>query len=383
MLSSIRTSTPLLLSTAFLLMGVGLLHTHIALQGRTLGFSVAMIGVLTSAYYAGFLVGTYTVPRLTHRIGHIRTFAFCTALVTLVVLVQALDPAYGVWLVLRVLQGLLLVGLYAIIESWLNAAAEPAQRSSVFAIYMMVNLGASAVAQQFLRIRGEGFVLFGVVVATIIGVLVERLILRPMVGENPISIIMVTIGLSALLNAVVQAFYGTAPKRQPNILPRGSLDILGASVPINRLVAIVIAGIVLTAFTIFFRKSRHGIAMRAVADDQQAAMTMGISVRRIFALAWALAAVSALIAGILVADISAVDQNIAAFGLLVFPVVILGGLDSVPGCIVGGLVIGLLKQFTAGYLDPGLATVIPYIALVLILLVRPYGIFGETRIERV
>jgi MFS family permease len=160
MLTSLRTSTPLLLSTVFLLMGVGLLHTHIALQGRELGFSVAMIGVLTSAYYAGFLIGTYTIPRLTHRIGHIRTFAFCTALVTLVVLVQALDPAYGVWLVLRVFQGLLLVGLYAIIESWLNASAEPAHRSSVFAIYMMVNLGASAVAQQFLRIRGEGFVLF-------------------------------------------------------------------------------------------------------------------------------------------------------------------------------------------------------------------------------
>ena len=160
MFSSIRSSTPLLLSTVFLLMGVSLLHTHIALEGRTLGFSVAMIGVLTSAYYAGFLVGTYTVPRLTHRIGQIRTFAFCTALVAMVVLVQALVPAYGVWLVLRVLQGLLLVGLYAIIESWLNAAAEPAHRSSVFAVYMMVNLGASAVAQQFLRVGGEGFVLF-------------------------------------------------------------------------------------------------------------------------------------------------------------------------------------------------------------------------------
>jgi MFS family permease len=163
MLTSLRTATPLLLSTVFLLMGVGLLHTHIALDGRTLGFSVGMIGVLTSAYYAGFLVGTYTVPRLTHRIGHIRTFAFCAVLVTLVVLVQALAPVYGVWLVLRVLQGLLLVGLYAIIESWLNAAAEPAHRSAVFAVYMMLNLGASAVAQQFLRIQGEGFVLFCVV----------------------------------------------------------------------------------------------------------------------------------------------------------------------------------------------------------------------------
>ena len=223
----------------------------------------------------------------------------------------------------------------------------------------------------------------GVVVATILGVVVERFILRPMIGEDPISIIMVTIGLSMLLNALVQMFYGTSVKSQPAILPRGSVDFLGATVPLNRLLVILIAAVVLTAFTVFFRKSRHGIAMRAVADDQQAAMTMGISVRRIFALAWVLAAVSALIAGVLLADISAVDQNLAAFGLLVFPVVILGGLDSVPGTIVGGLTIGLLKQFVSGYLDPGLATVIPYVVLVLILLVKPYGIFGETRIERV
>ena len=223
----------------------------------------------------------------------------------------------------------------------------------------------------------------GVVVATILGVVVERFILRPMIGEDPISIIMVTIGLSMLLNALVQMFYGTGVKSQPAILPRGSVDFLGATVPLNRLLVILIAAVVLTAFTIFFRRSRHGIAMRAVADDQQAAMTMGISVRRIFALAWVLAAVSALIAGVLLADITAVDQNLASFGLMVFPVVILGGLDSVPGTIVGGLTIGLVTQFVSGYLDPGLATVVPYIVLVLILLVRPYGIFGETRIERV
>lgn len=226
-------------------------------------------------------------------------------------------------------------------------------------------------------------VLVGVVVATVIGILVERLILRPMVGESPISIIMVTIGLSSLLRALVQMFYGTSPKSMPKLLPTGSVNLLGATVPLNRLLVILVAAIVLTAFTIFFRRSRHGIAMRAVADDQQAAMTMGISVRRIFAMAWALAGVSALIAGVLLADISAVDQNLAAFGLLVFPVVILGGLDSVPGTIVGGIIIGLLKQATGTYWDPGLATVIPYVVLVLILLVKPYGLFGETRIERV
>ncbi len=229
----------------------------------------------------------------------------------------------------------------------------------------------------------------GVGIAVVLGVLVERFVLRPMIGESAISVIMVTIGLSAVLKALIQMFFGTAVREQPKILPQGSIEVLGgtegggATLPVNRLLVIVIAGVVLAIFTLFFRRSRHGIAMRAVADDQQAALTMGISVRQVFAMAWALAAVSALVAGVLLADLSAVEQNIAAFGLIVFPVVILGGLDSVPGTIVGGLVIGLLKQFVSGYMDPGLAEVVPYVVLVAILMVRPYGIFGETRIERV
>ncbi|MEI2766519.1 MAG: branched-chain amino acid ABC transporter permease [Dermatophilaceae bacterium] len=223
----------------------------------------------------------------------------------------------------------------------------------------------------------------GVLFAIVLGVLVERFVLRPLIGENAISVIMVTIGLSAVLKALVQLFFGTSVREQPKILPTGSWEIAGVSVPVNRMLVIVIAAAVLAAFTVFFRRSRHGIAMRAVADDQQAALTMGISVRRVFALAWVLAAVSALIAGVLLADLSAVEQGIATFGLIVFPVVILGGLDSVPGTIVGGLTIGLLKQYVSGYADPGLAEVVPYLVLVAILMVRPYGIFGETRIERV
>ncbi|HYO85497.1 MAG TPA: branched-chain amino acid ABC transporter permease [Dermatophilaceae bacterium] len=223
----------------------------------------------------------------------------------------------------------------------------------------------------------------GVAVAVLLGVFLERFVLRPLIGESAISVIMVTIGLSAVLRAVVQMFFGTSVREQPALLPRGSISLFGANVPANRLLVILIAALVLAAFTRFFSRSKHGIAMRAVADDQQAALTMGISVPRVFAMSWALAAVSALIAGVLLADISAVEQNIAAFGLIVFPVVILGGLDSVPGTVVGGLTIGLLKQYVSGYADPGLAEVIPYVVLVLILMIRPYGLFGETRIERV
>jgi branched-chain amino acid transport system permease protein len=166
------------------------------------------------------------------------------------------------------------------------------------------------------------------------------------------------------------------------VLPTGSVDIAGAPVPLDRLTAVAVAAVALGAFSAFFRWSRHGIAMRAVADDQQAALVQGISVRRIFALAWALAAVSALLGGVLLADTAEVSQNLANFGLIVFPVVILGGLDSVAGTIVGGAVIGLLSQYAEG-LSPGASQVVPYVALVLILLVRPYGLFGQVRIERV
>ena len=154
------------------------------------------------------------------------------------------------------------------------------------------------------------------------------------------------------------------------------LTIVGAVVPSDRLVAIGVATLLLIAFTLFFRRSSDGIAMRAVADDQQAALSMGISVKRIFALAWSIAGATAAIAGILVANIVGVSSAVAGIGLRVFPVVILGG-------IVGGVIIGLLEAYTAGYLGAGLSQVIPFIVLVLILMVRPYGLFGEERIERV
>ncbi len=204
-----------------------------------------------------------------------------------------------------------------------------------------------------------------------------------MVGESAISVIMVTIGLAFFLEASLQFQFGTRPLRMAPFIPEGTVLILDVPLPLNRLIAIGLAALVLGAVGAFFRYSRNGIAMRAVADDQQAALTMGISVRRIFAMAWGIAAVTAMLAGVLVANIQGVSGNVALFGLLVFPVVILGGLDSIGGTIVGGLIVGLLIQYTAGYLGGGLQQVVPYILLVFILMVRPYGLFGEVRIERV
>jgi branched-chain amino acid transport system permease protein len=220
-------------------------------------------------------------------------------------------------------------------------------------------------------------------VAIVLGLVVERLILRPLVGEPTISVIMVTIGLAQVLGALVQIIWGTHPHAFPGFIPDDTITIAGARVGENRLWAVALVALALVAFAFFFQRSRHGVAMRAVADDQQAALTMGISVRRTFALAWALAGVSAVVGGMLVANLIGVSGEVSNVGLLVFPVVIVGGLDSVPGAVVGGAIIGLLTAYTGGYIGEGLDQVIPYIALVAILLIKPYGLFGQVRIERV
>lgn len=163
MVRTLRPIASLLGGTALLLLGVGLLNTLIPLRGKALGYSDTLLGGLTSAYYAGYLLGTFLVPPLIRRIGHIRAFAFCTSGVACVVLLHALGDSAVLWLALRFLAGAVLVGLYTIIESWLNASAPSAQRGGVFAAYMVVNLGALALAQQLLRIQGQPFVLFTVV----------------------------------------------------------------------------------------------------------------------------------------------------------------------------------------------------------------------------
>ena len=220
-------------------------------------------------------------------------------------------------------------------------------------------------------------------VAVGIGVAVERLVLRPLIGEPIISVIMATIGLSSLLRAIVSTIWGNQPRAFPPFIPSKPVHVLGATVGADRLWAIVIAGVMLFLFNLFFTRSKEGIAMRAVADDQQAAMSMGISVKRIFAWAWSIAAMTAAIGGALVANIVGVGPELAGFGLRVFPVVILGGLDSIPGAIVGGVIIGLLEAYVGGYIGMGLNQVISFVVLILILMVRPYGLFGQEIIERV
>jgi branched-chain amino acid transport system permease protein len=169
-------------------------------------------------------------------------------------------------------------------------------------------------------------VVLAVALAAISGVLIEQLVLRPLIGEPAISVIMVTIGLSALLRAIIGAVWGAAPLPAPAFIPEAPIRILGASVSANKLWAIGISIVLFSMLTLFFRRSNEGIAMRAVADDQQAALSVGISVKHTWTVAWAIAAITAAIGGILLSSIfGGVGTPIGSVGLLVFPVVILGG----------------------------------------------------------
>ena len=170
-----------------------------------------------------------------------------------------------------------------------------------------------------------------------------------------------------------------------------AIRLAGGSIIIKweQILAVAIAAIFLAILVWFFTRTTIGIAMRAVADDQMASLSVGVSVERVFGLAWAAAGVSAAAAGFVVGSLSNLEfASLTAIGLRVFPVVILGGLDSIAGAVVGGIIIGVLEQFASGYLDayiPGGGTgdVFPFVILILILLVRPYGLFGTEEIERV
>jgi len=220
-----------------------------------------------------------------------------------------------------------------------------------------------------------------------LGFVLERTILRPMVGQPLVSVIMVTIGLSFVLRGLVAIVWG-AGTRQLDLPVRLEPYIIGPVFvsPINALAA-VIAIAFLIAFGLFFTRSRFGVAMRAVADDQQASMVVGIRVSRVFALSWAIAGLAAAAGGIIWGNMLGASGLLALIGLKVFPVVILGGLDSIGGAIVGGLVMGAVESVAAGYLDPyvggGTKDFIPYVLMILVLFVRPYGIWGHETIERV
>jgi len=221
----------------------------------------------------------------------------------------------------------------------------------------------------------------------VLGFGLERAVLRPMIGRPVIAVIMATIGLAAVLRGVATMVFGAGTRTITMPVSDEPFIVGPVFLPPVQLVGAAVSLVFLAGFTWFFLKSRTGIAMRAVADSQQVSMAMGINVRRYFALAWAMAGVVSALGGVVWGSMLAVDNQLALIGLKVFPVVILGGLDSIMGAVIGGLIVGIVENLAAGYLDPyvggGTKDFAPYVLMILVLMVRPEGIFGRRRIERV
>jgi len=226
-----------------------------------------------------------------------------------------------------------------------------------------------------------------ILLSALLGLIIEMLILKPLIGEPIISIVMITIGLSIVLKAVVEMIWGTETRVYPAIFSAHPIVLGTISVSKSYLFSLGAAITLFVIFHFFFKFSSTGTAMRAVADDQQAAQSMGINIKKVFAISWMVAALVAGIGGVLIGNINGINVSLGMFGLKVFPAVILGGLDSIPGAIIGGITIGVLESLSGGYLDPlvggGVKTVAPFVILLVILLIKPYGLFGTEKIEKV
>ncbi|NRA85191.1 MAG: branched-chain amino acid ABC transporter permease [Gammaproteobacteria bacterium] len=232
-----------------------------------------------------------------------------------------------------------------------------------------------------------GFLLTLVFMAAF-GMCLQMLVLRPMIGEPIISVIMVTIGLSIFFQALMKWIFGVSAESYPQVFEQETFVIFGLHVETAYLMSTVFALIIMAAFYFFFKHSKQGLAMRATAFDQQVAQSLGISVKRVFAMSWAIAATVSATAGVVIGMVNGVSDSLSVIGIKVFPAVILGGLDSIIGAIVGGLIIGVLEnvaEFVDGqYLHWGnLYDIAPFYVLLIILWFKPYGLFGTKDIERI
>jgi branched-chain amino acid transport system permease protein len=225
--------------------------------------------------------------------------------------------------------------------------------------------------------------------AIIMGLLIERLTLRPLVGQPVLAVIMMTIALASLLEGVATLIWGGEYKTYHGVLPTFTLRLGELSIPPEMTIGLMVSIAVVAILMLFFRYTKSGLAMRATAEDEQVVQSAGVRVTTVYALSWAIACVVGVIGGILLGGVSGVMVPLAEVGLKAFAVVLLGGVNSIGGAIVAGVILGVLENVAAGYLDSllpaggGLANVFPFIIIIIVLIIRPYGLFGLPEIERI
>jgi branched-chain amino acid transport system permease protein len=225
--------------------------------------------------------------------------------------------------------------------------------------------------------------------AAVMGLVIERLALRPLLGQPPLAIVMMTIALAGVMDGIAIMGWGGEYKTYHDSLPNLSLQLGGVSIPPSSLLGLIVSIIVVAILMFVFKYTKIGLAMRATAEDEQVTRSLGIKATVVYAFAWVIACVVGVLAGVLLGGVSGASPPVADIGLKALAVVILGGLDSIGGAIVGGVALGILENLASGYLDPlmpsggALASVFPFIVMIAVLIVKPHGLFGLKRIERV
>jgi branched-chain amino acid transport system permease protein len=223
--------------------------------------------------------------------------------------------------------------------------------------------------------------------AIFLGWMIERFALRPLIAQPILSLITVTLGVAYFLEGVVTFIWPMSVAALPRLFPREPVHIGPAVVSQEYIWAAVVSLVLFGLLSLFFKYHKMGIAMRATADDQMAVQACAIPVTSVFSMSWIFACIVAAIGGVLISSIGGITFGLVETGLKSFSVVILGGLDSFIGCMVAGPIIGLCENIGGGYLTPligpGIKDIIPFIIIIIVMVVKPYGLFGETRIERI
>jgi branched-chain amino acid transport system permease protein len=264
-----------------------------------------------------------------------------------------------------------------------------ASRMMNFAVGEWTMLGArtTAAASHALGLGLAGAIGVGSAAMVGLALFFNRVVLRPLISRSLLSLIMVTIGVGMFMRASATVVFAGIPPRVTSPFPVEPFVVAGLPVSLEKIAAAAIAATCIAALSWFFHGSRTGLALRAMASDQQVALAVGIDLHRHFAITWGLVGVLSVLAGTLWGFVSGGGFGIELLGFKVFPIVILGGLDSLPGTIIAALAVGILESVLAGYLDPivggGFSHVASYVVLIATLFVRPWGLFGRPDVERV
>ena len=228
-----------------------------------------------------------------------------------------------------------------------------------------------------------GGMIFSVAATAFIALLLERLTLRPLIGQPLIAALLMTIALGYLLEGGALMVWGEGLYRYPELFPSEAISIGSIMIEQHVVWAFIVVAVCFTAFVLFYQKAVLGKAMRATAEDHQVSQSMGIRVTHIFSISWIIAAILAYGASVFLGSLSGGHYLNSHLGLKAIPAVLVGGLDSIAGAIVGGFIVGLLESLVTGYLSAELGEVVPFIVLLIVLLIKPYGLFGLVRIERI